>query len=84
MNKVIIFVKKPSVWAMAVLALGATLSFIASLILSQAVAMGREFTFPISAALLGVGVSAGVGLIFGLYPARQASRKSPIEALRYE
>ncbi|HSR53882.1 MAG TPA: ABC transporter permease [Acidobacteriota bacterium] len=34
--------------------------------------------------ILGVGVSSTVGLVFGIYPARQASRISPIEALRYE
>ena len=43
-----------------------------------------EFYFPISAVFLGLGVAATVGLIFGLYPANQAAKKSPIEALRYE
>lgn len=64
--------------------LGAVLSFAASILLTEFAALDWKFTFPISAALLGIGVSAGVGLLFGIYPASQAAKKNPIEALRYE
>jgi len=36
------------------------------------------------AIVLAVGFSAAVGLFFGLYPARRASKLNPIEALRFE
>ena len=39
---------------------------------------------PWSSLLLGVGLSAMVGLFFGIYPARRAAKLDPIEALRAE
>ena len=39
---------------------------------------------PWTSVMIGVGLSATVGLFFGIYPARRASRLDPIEALRVE
>lgn len=64
--------------------LGSSLAFIIALVLSKGLDVNWQFVFPWSGAFLGFTVSTLIGLIFGGYPARQASKKSPIEALRYE
>ena len=43
-----------------------------------------NFFFPLQGALTGALVAMAISFIFGIFPARQAARKSPMEALRAE
>ncbi len=63
--------------------LGAFGGWVISLI---AVSSGLEWAYkvPFYSIILGVGVSAIIGIGFGVLPARSASKLDPIEALRYE
>jgi len=63
---------------------GGGLGIIVGALISATVAAhsGWAFYIPFNAVALSSALSAGVGLLFGSYPAVKASRLSPIEALR--
>lgn len=62
---------------------GAGFAYVVS-IAANAFGFPWAFAVPLSGILLGLGVAGGIGLVFGVFPARRASKLDPIEALRYE
>jgi putative ABC transport system permease protein len=70
-------------------AIGVLLGFLLSLLgtvvlVSVFQAQGAQATVTLASVLLATAISMAIGVFFGLFPAMQASRLNPIEALRYE
>jgi putative ABC transport system permease protein len=72
--------------ATALTLIGGTIGILLGVGISMLVNLSGLITTSISitAIALAFGVSGGIGIIFGWYPARRAASLNPIEALRYE
>ncbi|HXK03390.1 MAG TPA: ABC transporter permease [Verrucomicrobiae bacterium] len=73
--------------AVVLTVMGGVLGLALGWIISRAAALvfpNLPTAVPLWAATLGVAVSVGVGLFFGIWPASRAARLDPVEALRYE
>ena len=64
--------------------LGAGISKVVSIVLSKSLEVNWAYVVPLDAIFIAVGASSFVGVLFGLYPAISASKKNPINTLRYE
>ncbi|MGZ8844400.1 MAG: ABC transporter permease [Pyrinomonadaceae bacterium] len=73
--------------AMTLTFLGGVIGVLASVIISKLVMVlipSLPASIPAWAVISGLSISIGVGLLFGVWPARKAARLDPIECLRYE
>ena len=73
--------------AMTLTFLGGVIGVLASVAISRLVVLlvpSLPASIPAWAVISGLTISVGVGLLFGVWPARKAARLDPIECLRYE
>ena len=72
--------------AIALTMMGGIVGITLGWLISWAITTFSSYTTTVSlyAVLLAVGVSTGIGIVFGYYPARRAAKLDPIEALRYQ
>ncbi|MET0622880.1 MAG: ABC transporter permease [Pyrinomonadaceae bacterium] len=73
--------------AMTLTAMGGIIGVVSAVAISKLIALllpALPAAVPLWAVIAGLLVSIFVGLVFGVWPARKASRLDPIECLRYE
>jgi len=72
--------------AVLISTLGGLIGVAFGVTLSQIIASAAGWSTVVttSSIVVALGVSCGIGLLFGIYPAVQAARLDPIEAIRYE
>jgi len=72
--------------AVALSMLGGALGMLAGVLSSAVVAQLFEFPTKLTPQLLAMGglFAASIGILFGYYPARRASKLDPIQCLRHE